>query len=286
VPDELTDDKIEGGKKALRAAYEAGYNFFDHADIYGGGTCEKIHGLLFKEEPSLREETVLATKVGIRFPDDPEPGAPQRYDFSRDHIIESCEKSLQRLNTDYIDLYQLHRPDYLMDPEEVDEAFGLLHRHGKVRYFGVSNFAPSKLKLLQQYASFPLLVNQVEIHLGRLDTLMDPDGTLNQCMAEGITPLAWSPIGGGVFGEGGEAPEDKPHLKECLHLMDELAKEYGVTRTEIALAWLLQHPSQIIPIVGSSTPERIKQATKALDIELSREHWYQLMVAARGERLP
>jgi predicted oxidoreductase len=283
-PDYLTDELKNRGKEALYAAYEAGYTLFDHADIYGRGTCESIHGELLKESPDLRDQTVIATKCGIRFPGDPEPSSPHRFDFSREHIVQSCEQSLNRLGVDCIDLYQLHRPDFLMQPEEMAEAFSNLYTQGKVKHFGVSNFSPSQFNLLQSALPNPLLVNQVEIHLGRLACF--EDGTLDQCLQHRITPLAWSPLGGGWLGEGGTLPENKPHAAALLTRMDELADGYGVTRTEIALAWLLQHPSGIVPIVGSVRPERIMGAVHALSIDLGREEWYRLLVLARGENLP
>lgn len=283
-PAEITETHRENAFKALTAAYDAGYTLFDHADIYGQTSCESLHGEMLKDSPELRRSTVIATKCGIRFPGSPNPESPHRFDFSHQHIIWSCEASLKRLNIETIDIYQLHRPDYLMNPEEVAEAFDTLHAQGKVRYFGVSNFMPSKVAALQASLSFPLVVNQVEIHLGRLDCF--EDGTLDQCLELGITPLSWSPIAGGWLGEGGTPPQDKPHLTKLVELMDGLAKQHGVTRTEIALAWLLMHPAGIIPIVGSIKPERIKAAVKATEIELGREEWYRLLVAARGVNLP
>lgn len=283
-PADLTPAHRENAHKALLTAYECGYTLFDHADIYAQTVCESLHGELLKDSPDLRRSTIIATKCGIRFGGSPNPDSPHRFDFSFQHIIDSCEGSLKRLNIETIDIYQLHRPDYLMNPEEVAEAFEQLHAQGKVRYFGVSNFMPSKVAALQASLSFPLVVNQVEIHLGRLDPF--EDGTLDQCLELGITPLSWSPLAGGWLGEGGTAPEGRPHLAELLTLMDKLAKQHGVTRTEIALAWLLQHPAGIIPIVGSTKPERIKAAVKATEVELGREEWYRMMVAARGVNLP
>lgn len=283
-PADLTPAHEEAAMRALAAAYDAGYTFFDHADIYGQGSCETLHGRFLAGSPELRRETVIATKCGIRFPGDPHPTSPHRFDFRAEHILWSCEQSLKRLQVECIDIYQLHRPDYLMDPDEVAEAFATLHAQGKVRYFGISNFPPSKVSLLQSCLAAPLVVNQVEIHLGRLACL--EDGTLDQCQQEALTPLSWSPLGGGWLGEGGAAPSDKPHLIKLVDEMDKIAKEHGVTRTEIALAWLLQHPSGIIPIVGTTKPERISQAVKADEVELGREDWYRLMVLARGENLP
>jgi predicted oxidoreductase len=281
-PSEITPEREENGRKALIAAFEAGYTLFDHADIYCAGGCESIHGRLLKDTPSMRKEIVIATKCGIRFGGDPNPDSPHRYDFSKKHILESCEKSLRRLQIDTIDIYQLHRPDLLMYPAEVAEAFEELHRAGKVRYFGVSNFLPSFVTALQSALPSRLVVNQVEIHLGRLDPFTD--GTLDQCLAEKITPLAWSPLGGGWLGDGGTTLDGKRAW--LLRTLDDVAGKYGVSRTAMAFAWLLKHPSRIIPIVGTTKPEKIRDAVAADGVDLDREDWYRLLVAARGQGLP
>jgi predicted oxidoreductase len=281
-PAEITPEKEENGKKAVIAAYEAGYRLFDHADIYARGACEELFGKVLRDVPAMRGEILIATKCGIRFPGDPSPDSPHRYDFSHDHIIESCEKSLKRLGIETIDIYQLHRPDLLMDPDEVALAFAQLHQAGKVRHFGVSNFLPSFVNALQSKLRFRLVVNQVEIHLGRLAPFYD--GTLDQCISEGITPLSWSPLGGGFLGEGGKT--DDPKRQKLIEALDAIAKKYGVSRTVLSLAWLLKHPSKIIPIVGSANPAHIFDAAKADDVDLDREDWYRILVAARNEGLP
>ncbi len=281
-PKAFTPEMDAKGQEAVIAAYEAGYTLFDHADIYGRGLCEEVFGRALKKVSGMREDVIIATKCGIRFPGEPNADSPHRYDFSKEHIVTSCEKSLERLGVETIDIYQLHRPDLLMDPEEVLEAFEQLHAQGKVRYFGVSNFLPSFVDLLQAALPFPLLVNQVEIHLGRLDCFTD--GTLDQCIRDQITPLSWSPLGGGWLGDGGRAKDEKG--KKLLEVLDATAKEHGVFRTVVSLAWLLKHPSGIIPIVGTVKPERIRDAVKADELELSREEWYRILVAARGEALP
>lgn len=283
-PNAVTAEHEAAGRAALLAAYDSGYTLFDHADIYSQGACEKIHGNLLAESPSLRGQTILATKCGIRFPGDPNHDSPHRYDFRAEHIVWSCEQSLRRLQVETIDIYQLHRPDYLMNPDEVADAFTRLKESGKVRWFGVSNFLPSKVEALQSRLRFPLTVNQVEIHLGRLACF--EDGTLDQCLTRRITPLAWSPLGGGWLGAGREAPTNPPHLAALVDLMDAIAEVYGVTRTEIALRWLLAHPAGVVPIVGSTRPEAIRQAVHALDEPMGYEDWYRLLVAARGEGLP
>lgn len=287
TPSDITSEMREKGKKAILAAYEAGYTLFDHADIYCRGECEAIHGEVLKDAPSLKKETLIATKCGIRFPDDPEKGSPHRYDFSASHILWSCDQSLKRLGVETIDIYQLHRPDLLMNPAEIAEAFSKLREQGKVRYFGVSNFLPSFVSALQSGLSFKLVVNQVEIHLGRLDCFYD--GTLDQCLEKSITPLSWSPLGGGWLGTGGTVKEDHPEYEKrtkLLETLDAIAKKYEVSRTVMALAWMMKHPSEIIPIVGSTNPDHIRDAAKADNVDVDREDWYRILVAARGAGLP
>ena len=267
-PAKITQEMADRGRKALIAAWEAGYTLFDHADIYARGECEALHGRLMADTPSLRDEILIATKCGIRFPDDPNPGSPHRYDFSKEHILWSCEQSLKRLKTDRIDLYQLHRPDVLMNPSEIGEAFEQLHQQGKVRWFGVSNFSPSFVDTLQSGLSMKLQVNQVEISLARLDCFTD--GTLDQCLREDLTPLSWSPVGGGWTASD---KEPGPERRDLWRVIGEVAAKYGIGRAEVSYAFLLKHPSQIVPIVGSVDEGRIKSAVSALDVDLDREDW-------------
>ncbi len=277
--------EIEQGVAIVEAAVECGYTLFDHADIYGDTACEMIFGQAMLKHPEWRERLVVATKCGIRWADQPEPGAPYRYDFSCEHIKRSVEGSLQRLQIEAIDLLQLHRPDYLADPADIARAFVELHTEGKVRYFGVSNFRPSLVRALQQALPWPLAVNQVEIHLNRLDCLTD--GTLDQCLELEMTPLAWSPLDRGRLATGYTPEENDPRAADRLRLLRELdaiGTELGYGRSEVALAWLLKHPSGIIPIIGSVKPERIRESVRALEVPMSRENWYRLMEAARGAR--
>lgn len=275
------------GRAAILAAVEAGYTLFDHADIYGQSRAEAAFGAVLRETPSLRRQMLIATKCGIRFAGEPTPDAPFRYDFSAEHIIRACEGSLRRLAVETIDLYQLHRPDWLMDPHQVVVAFEQLRRQGKAREFGVSNFRPSQVALLQKACPFPLVVNQVEISLARLAAF--EDGTLDQCQAERITPLAWSPLAGGQLAEGAHRLlpwQEKYRREAAVAELDTQARGFDTTRSNVALAWLLKHPAGIIPIVGSTRPEKIREAIQAEQINLSREQWYRLLEAARGERLP
>jgi predicted oxidoreductase len=286
-PSQVTSDREAHGRAAVLAAYEAGYTLFDHADIYCSGVAETIFGQVLREVPAMRGGIVIASKCGIRKAGEPDTHAPYRYDFSAAYIVKSCEESLRRLGVETIDLYQLHRPDYLGDPAEVAAAFASLQQAGKVREFGVSNFRPSQVALLQRACSMPLIVNQIEISLAHLNPL--EDGTLDHCLAEGMTPLAWSPLGGGrLASRTGIDMEDPQHARK-LRLQDALemvARELGVSRPVAALAWLLKHPSRIVPIVGTIHPERIKELTRAADLVLSREDWYRLFEAAASQRLP
>ena len=286
-PAKVTAQNEQDGRQAVIAAFEAGYRLFDHADIYCRGVAERIFGDVLREIGGMRREILIATKCGIRFPGEPNLDSPHRYDFSAEHILRSCNESLKRLGVEQIDIYQLHRPDLLMDPEEVASAFAKLREQGKVREFGVSNFSPSFVNALQTYLPMKLIVNQVQVSLADLHCFYD--GTLDQCIQRKITPLAWSPLGKGMLGTGGTADERNPRrdgLLKLQALLDETAAKYGVSRTVLSLAWLLKHPSRMIPIVGSTNPAHIADAAKADTVELSREDWYRLLVAARMEPLP
>ena len=271
----------------LEAAVDAGYTFFDHADIYGDTACESIFGHALEKHPEWRERLVVATKCGIRFEDEPNPGQPHRYDFSYEHILASVEESLRRLRMPRIDLLMLHRPDFLADPAEIARAFTELRGAGKVREFGVSNFRPSLLSAVQSALPFALQVNQVEIHPLRLDCFTD--GTLDQCLERTITPMAWSPLAQGRVGTGQEPKPDAPNLEHHLAILaalDEAAAQFGCDRSAIVLAWLLRHPAGIVPVVGSVNPANIQNAARATEIEMDRDTWYRILLAARGVKLP
>ena len=280
---------IEKGIRALEAAVDAGYNFIDHADIYGDTMSEAIHGLALDRHPDWRDKLIVATKCGIRFQDEP-PGTPHRYDFSGEHIRWSIDQSLQRLKLERIDLYQLHRPDWLANPEDIASALIDIHKAGKVRYFGVSNFRPSLVSAVQSALPFPLVSNQVQIHFLRLDTF--EDGTLDQCLEKKMTPLAWSPLAGGRIGAAlddtrrlPETEKDVAAVARLKPLLKDVAQGYDTTPLAVALAWLMRHPSKIVPILGSIRPEAIKEATKADEIELDRDNWYRILRAAQGKKL-
>lgn len=286
-PAEITDESQAAGKHAIIRAYECGYTLFDNADIYCRGHAERILGEVLREVSGMRDQVLIATKCGIRFPGTPNADSPQRYDFSAQHILESCEGSLQRLGIETIDLLMLHRPDYLADPDEIAEAFSKLKAAGKVRFFGVSNFRTMLVTALQAACPMPLVVHQVEISLAKLDAFTD--GTLDQCLIERITPMAWSPLAAGLIGAGATRllPSQKDYqTKRVNEALDVLATAKGVSRTSVALAWLMKHPSRIMPIIGSVNPTRIREAAQADSVDLSREEWYRLLLAARGEPLP
>ena len=274
----------ESGLKAILAAHETGYTLFDLADIYCEGISEELFGLALKQSKSLKKSAVIATKCGIRIP---EAGETYRYELSANYIIQSCENSLQRLGVDCLDIYQLHRPDWLMDPNEVAKAFAKLKKAGKVRHFGISNFKPSQVSLLQSAFKDSLIVNQIEISLLQLASF--EDGTLDQCQQHKITPMAWSPLAGGYLGDGKSnvlPSQEKYKPIKIRRRLDTLARELGTSRSAIALAWLLKHPSGIIPIIGTTKPSRIRELAEADQIELSHEQWYTLLTSALKEDLP
>ncbi|MDA9367735.1 aldo/keto reductase [Schleiferiaceae bacterium] len=248
-----------------------GMSTFDHADIYGDHTTEAEFGAALKLHPEWRSQIELVTKCGIiRVCDQKPEHYIKAYDFTKSHILQSADDSLRNLQTDYLDVMLLHRPDLLMDPDEVAEAFELLYTSGKVRSFGVSNFTPSQVKLLQ--STVPVGVHQLEVSLK--DVSAFDDGRLDQCTLDGIVPMAWSPLGGGTLPKG------------VSTALDTLASEFEVTPQAIALAWLLQHPSGILPVVGTTKAENLEAAHLALNIKLDRQQWYTIYQAATGITLP
>jgi predicted oxidoreductase len=287
IADSTNPDPLAAGRRAVLAAVEAGYSLFDHADIYCDGEGERIFGRVLQEVSGLRARVVIASKCGIRKPGEPTPDAPYRYDFSAGHIVRSCEASLRRLGVETIDIYQLHRPDYLMNPDEVAGAFTRLKAEGKVREFGVSNFHASQVTALQRACPMRLIVNQIEISLANLHAL--EGGTLDHCLAERLTPMAWSPLAGGQLASGAKRilpSQEHYQTKPIVAALDTLAQQRGTTRTAVALAWLLKHPANIMPIVGSTDPANIRACAAADSLDLTREEWYRLLEAAREQRLP
>lgn len=251
---------------------------FDHADIYGRYTCEAMFGEALALKPSLREQMQLVTKCGIKLMT---PQRPEQklnfYDSSKVHILASVDRSLQNLRTDYIDLLLLHRPDPLMNPEEVAEAFTQLRNQGKVRHFGVSNFTPSQYDMLQSYLDLPLVTNQIEISVLHLANMQN--GTLDHCLMKRIAPMGWSPLGGGrIF-----TSEDEPAVR-LRKKLTEIAEETGASSIDqVMYAWLLMHPARIMPIVGSGKLERIKTAVEALELTITRQQWFEILKASLGK---
>jgi len=273
----------EKGRQAIRAAIEAGYTHFDHADVYGNGACETLFSEVLSEMPQVRETLLITGKCGIRVPGDPNAGDPKRYDFSRQYIIQSVEGILQRLGVDYLDLLLLHRPDFLFNPEDVAGTFEVLEEAGMVRNFGVSNFRPSQVSMLQEFCSTPLLANQIEVNIDNMNAFTD--GTLDQCLEWDIAPMAWCPLGGVVYPAWGHTLSGE----QSERIQAELALQAGRYQTEhwiVMLAWLLKHPAGILPIIGSTRPERIVAAKKSLELDYSAVDWYRLLQARNGQEVP
>jgi predicted oxidoreductase len=283
----------ENRRKAIEAfetALDAGINFFDHADIYGSTACESLFKDCLAAVPGSRERIVIATKFGIRWG---ESGG--FYDHSPEHIRFSIEGSLSRMGIDYVDLYQIHRPDPLSHPRETAAVLDQLVAEGKVRQIGISNYYPQQTLALAKYLKAPIVSNQISISLMRLDPIYEGaaggngDGVLDQCEEMNITPLAYSPLGGGWLTGRREIPADwkDDRVRPLLAAFAELAPKYNdATPSQLAVAWLLAHPSGIVPLVGSNNPEHIKEAVGAASIQLSRTDWYKLWVAARGKNVP
>ncbi len=270
----------------VNTALENGANFFDHADIYGRGKCEEVFANATKNIP--RENLIIQTKCGIK------PG--KMYDFSYNHIVTSVENSLKRLNTDYIDVLLLHRPDALIEPEEVAKAFDYLKNSGKVHYFGVSNHNPYQIELLENALDMPLCANQLQfgvMHTPMLQMGMNVNmnnefalnrdgGVLDYCRLKKITIQPWSPMQYGFF-EGCFVDNDKfPKLNE---VMQKIADKYSVSKTTIAIAWILRHPAKMQPVTGTTNLTRLTDSLKAAEITLTREEWYEIYLAA-GNTLP
>ena len=263
--------------KLVHAALDAGMNFLDTADIYGFdgaggfGDAEALLGEVLAAEPALRARMVLASKGGIM--------PPLPYDQSAAYLASAIEASLKRLRTDTIELYQIHRPDILAHPQEVARTLDDAVKAGKIRTLGVSNFTIHQVAALNQFLDNKLVSTQPEISPLRITCF--ENGELDQAMMLGLTPLAWSPLGGGRLANP-QSERDKAVAVE----LDRVAGAQGVSRTVAAYSWLMAHPAGIIPIVGSQQPGRIAEAVEAYKVRWSRQDWYAVLVAARGERLP
>jgi len=257
----------------------AGITTFDHADIYGDYTVEEEFGNALKQKSSLRQQLQIITKCGIRrfTPNRPEHTI-NSYDTSKEHIIQSAEKSLSNFHTDYLDALLIHRPDALMQPYEIAEAFTQLKQQGKVLHFGVSNFTPSQLQMVN--SRFPVEFNQIEISVLCLDPFHN--GQLDQCLELNITPMAWSPMGGGKLMEN---LEEEQNIR-ILAVSQYLSKKYDATIDQVLLAFLTTHPAGIIPVMGTTKIERLISAYDAGKLKLKREEWYMLWRASKGHEVP
>lgn len=283
----LTERTQKETDELIKSSLDMGINYFDHADIYGGGKCEEMFGEVLKESPSLRDKMYIQTKCGIR---------KGFFDFSKEHIINSVEGSLKRLNTDYLDVLLLHRPDALCEPEEVCEAFSQLEKQGKVKYFGVSNQNPMQIELLSKFLPQKIIINQLQLSIAFTPMInsglnvnmenasaVNRDGSiLDYCRLKEITIQPWSPFQYGFF-EGVFLENEKfPELNAAI---DELSEKYNVTNTAIAIAWLLRHPAKMQPIIGTTSLKRVTDIVKASEIKLTRQEWYKLYLSA-GNILP
>ena len=282
--DDLPPKQVD---KVLKTSLDCGINFFDHADIYGDGECEKLFGSALKRSEIKREDVFIQSKCCIR---------DGLYDFSRDYILESVNGILSRLGTDYLDCLLLHRPDALMDMDEVQEAFSKLYGEGKVLSFGVSNMNRFQMELLQSGISFPIVANQLQMSLAHapmideginVNTMFDgavtrSSGTLEYCRLKGIAVQTWSPLQKGFFD--GVFLGD-PEYAQLNQVLDRLADKYKVKPDAVAYAWLLRYPARMQVIIGTMNSKHIQSAAKAADFTLSREEWYELYRAA-GNELP
>ena len=262
----------------IESCMALGITTFDHADVYGDHSVEALFGDAMALQPSLREHMQLVTKCGIKPLSSRRPAhTVKSYDTSRGHLIRSVEGSLRALRTDRLDVLLIHRPDALLDAEEVAGAFDTLRRDGKVLHFGVSNFTPRQFELL--HASTALCTNQIELHPLHRTPLHD--GTLDQAQSLKIRPMTWSPLGGGRLFDPAE-----PRSAALAEVLRRLAASHDATPTSIAFAWLLRHPSRPIPVAGTRRIDALREAVQALDVELDRESWYEILKAASGHDVP
>ncbi len=282
---ELTES--EAGKY-LNSCIEKGINFFDHADIYGGGSCEELFARALPLIPSVREKIIIQSKCSIV------PGV--MYDCSKEHILSSVDGILQRLGTEYLDILLLHRPDALIEPEEIAEAFDILEASGKVRHFGVSNHRPMQIELLKKFVRQPIQANQMQLSIpfapmisAGLEANMTSDGAvdrdggvLDYCRLKDITIQVWSPF---QMADWQGTFIGNPRYVELNRVMDELGEKYGLGATGVATAWLLRHPARMQVIVGTTNSQRLDDIAAAGSVSLTREEWYRLYLAA-GHILP
>lgn len=291
----ITEEVKRNAILTVEAALENEINFFDHADIYTYGKSEEAFSAIWETSLVKREDIFIQSKCGIRLKGDLNPESIKHYDFSYEHIMSSVEGSLKRLKVDYLDSLLLHRPDALVEPEEVAKAFSELHQSGKVQHFGVSNHNPYQIELLKKYVDQPIIINQMELSLAQsnlidegmnVNSLANPidlrsHGTLEYARLNDMTIQAWSPLAAGKLTK----DQIETPYEAINHVIIQLAKDYNVSQEAIVIAWLLRHPAGIQPIVGSKNPLRIKAACEATRVSLTREQWYKLYNAMPGRSL-
>lgn len=294
--DPLTTSDIVQAKGVIEAALESGINFFDHADIYTRGKAEQAFGQVLKQSPELRDQMIIQSKCAIRFEDESAPG---RYDFSADWVTESVNGILSRLNIDKLDVLLLHRPDPLAEMDELAEALRKLQSDGKFDHLGVSNMNLYQMQFLEYEVGIPVIVNQLEMSLAKLDWLDQGvmfnsagnnsndfmSGTLEYCQMQGVQLQAWGCLAQGKFSAKGLESETES-VRNTARYVQQLAEKYSVGTEAIVLAFLLRHPANIQPVIGTTNIERIKSSAQAVSVNLTREEWYSLYVASRGVRLP
>ena len=282
---------VDQAEKMIQTAVELGVNFFDNATCYGeDGEAEKRFGDAFKQSGLKREDVIIQSKCGLRF-------ERNEFDWSKENILTSVDESLSRMKLDYLDALLLHRPDLIFEPEQVAEAFDILAKNGKVRYFGVSNVSPMELELLKRYVKQPLVFNQVQFSLEQSQLIDQPlymnnlttersldrdNGTVDYCRLNDITIQAWSPLQHGFF-KG--CFVDSPEFPEINKVLAELGEKYGVSKTAIAIAWILRHPAKMQAIAGTMNPVHLKEICDATKVELTHNEWYKLYLSS-GKKLP
>lgn len=295
----LADATRKQAVATIRAVLDTGIDFFDHADIYGRGKSEEAFSAVWDAQPGLRDRIILQSKCGIRRAGIPQANDPTRFDFSYQHIVGAVDGSLKRLKTDHLDILLLHRPDPLVEPEEVARAFDELQQSGKVRHFGLSNHNAAQIRLLRKFVKQPFLVNQVQLSVlhsqlidegvafnqDRPPRVLRGEGTLEYCREHDITLQAWSPLARGAV-TGKPPASDDPRVAKTAEAVAALAQAKGVSPETILIAWLLRHPAHIQPVIGTTNPERIKACSQADSVALSREEWYTLFAAGRGAPVP
>ena len=259
----------------IEKSVSLGINTFDHADIYGGYTTEKSFGNALSLSKIDRESIFLISKCGIQYPSDKRPLKVKYYDYSKDHIRFSVENSLKNLKTDYLDVLLLHRPSPLMNPKEISEEVDKLKEEGKIKSFGVSNFTNSQIKFISKETK--VLWNQIEFSLTNNHPMVD--GTLDYLQENKIGVMAWSPLGS-FFKEKNEKQ------KRITILFNELSEKYNCTHDQLLLAWILKHPANIYPVLGSTNPNRLKLAVNAIKINLEIDDWFLILKASDGKKVP